>query len=163
MKRLLQGFLFIAAWILFALSAWAHGVEGTVSRATGYLITARYDDGEAMSYAKVEITAPDADLPFQIGRTDRNGSMMFQPDSPGNWQVVITDGMGHRKSLDKDVSEGFGDGVRTSDTLSANEGTGRLISHRALSIVAGISIIFGLFGTIYGWYWQRFMKHHNAA
>jgi len=54
-----------------------------------------YDDGEPMSYSAVEIKGPDSDIAFQTGRTDRNGLMMSQPDRPGPWQAVVSDGMGH--------------------------------------------------------------------
>ena len=97
----MKHFLFLFALTLFlAVSqAWGHGTEGSISKDTGILIFAAYDDAEPMSYAEVEIHGPNSTVPFQKGRTDRNGNFMFQPDSPGQWQVVVRDGMGHQLSL----------------------------------------------------------------
>jgi nickel transport protein len=58
-----------------------------------------------MSYAGVEITAPDAKLPFQSGRTDRNGYFCFRPDAPGRWKITIKDEDGHFVRLGTKVSK----------------------------------------------------------
>lgn len=31
--------------------------------------------------------------------------MLFQPDRPGHWQVVVTGGMGHRLALGLEVTD----------------------------------------------------------
>ena len=82
----------------------AHGVLGTVQNG-GLAVTATYDTGEPMSYARVEISAPGAQLPFQSGRTDRNGRFCFFPDGAGTWLVVVDDEMGHRLGMDVPVDE----------------------------------------------------------
>ena len=58
----------------------AHGVQGAVENG-GLVVTAQYDTGEAMSYARVKISAPGARLTFQSGRTDSNGHFCFFPDA----------------------------------------------------------------------------------
>jgi nickel transport protein len=73
----------------------AHGAKGEVSRG-GIVVLAQYDTGEPMSYAKVEIYAPDSQAKFQTGRTDRNGKFSFIPDVPGEWKVIVDDEMDHR-------------------------------------------------------------------
>ncbi len=99
-----------------------------------------------MSYARVKILAPGAGLTFQSGRTDRNGRFCFFPDGPGDWEMIVDDEIGHRlkvmvpvdeaKELKKDQQAGGS----AESSLSRYE--------RALM---GISIIFGIFGTILGW------------
>ena len=74
---------------------YAHGVKSTVEKG-GIVVTAQYDTGEAMSYARVKISAPGARLTFQSGRTDRNGRFCFYPDGPGDWEMIVDDEMGHR-------------------------------------------------------------------
>ena len=84
----------------------AHGVEGEVEYHEGcVIVTATYDTGEPMSYAKVEIHAPDSKVKFQSGRTDRNGCFAFVPDVPGKWRVVVSDGLGHRLELSVEVTD----------------------------------------------------------
>ena len=137
--------LFLGVILLLPLPLHAHGVKGTVDKG-GIVVTAKYSTGEAMSYARVKILAPGTRLTFQSGRTDRNGRFCFFPDGQGNWEVIVDDEMGHRlevmvpvddaKELKKDQQTGSA----AESSLSRYE--------RALM---GISIIFGVFGTILGW------------
>jgi nickel transport protein len=137
--------LFLGVILLLPLSLHAHGVMGTVGSG-GVVVTAQYNTGEAMSYARVKILAPGAGLTFQSGRTDRNGRFCFFPDGPGDWEMIVDDEIGHRlkvmvpvdeaKELKKDQQAGGS----AESSLSRYE--------RALM---GISIIFGIFGTILGW------------
>ncbi len=137
--------LFLGVILLLPLSLHAHGVMGTVGSG-GVVVTAQYNTGEAMSYASVKILAPGARLTFQSGRTDRNGRFCFFPDGPGDWEMIVDDEIGHRlkvmvpvdeaKELKKDQQAGGS----AESSLSRYE--------RALM---GISIIFGIFGTILGW------------
>ena len=76
----------------------AHGVKSFVGSG-GIVVTSQYDTGEAMSYARVRILAPGAKLPFQSGRTDRNGRFCFFPDVAGDWEMVVNDEMGHRPEV----------------------------------------------------------------
>jgi nickel transport protein len=131
--------------------SWSHGVDGDVTPAHGYCVTVRYDDGEPMSYAAVVIQAPDADIEFQTGRTDRNGCFMFQPDGKGNWHVVVRDGMGHGVALDLEV--GAGNASDKPEQSGVERQVGDL--PRAISVFAGLSIIFGLSGFLYGWKVRR--------
>jgi nickel transport protein len=131
---------------------YAHGVQSSVDQG-GIVIAARYDTGEVMSYAKVKITAPDAALSFQSGRTDRNGRFCFFPDIQGEWQVVIDDEMGHRIEVQVPIDETL--------VLQANrkrEGAGGSSFPRFLKALIGISVIFGIFGTILGWKGYRKLK-----
>jgi nickel transport protein len=127
---------------------WSHGVDGIVERVDGYCVTAQYDDGEPMSYSAVEIKAPDSELVFQKGRSDRNGRFMFQPDKPGRWQAIVTDGMGHRLALDVEVGEDseVPEQVHTTGMPAAGALPGRFGN-----ILTGLAVIFGLCGFFYGW------------
>jgi nickel transport protein len=125
----------------------AHGVEGMVERTDGYCVTAQYDDGEPASYAAVEIKAPDSDLVFQKGRTDRNGRFMFQPEVPGRWQAIVQDGMGHRLALDVEVGGAPDTTAKVHVGMSAAGG----FQGRFRNILTGLAIIFGVCGFFYGW------------
>ncbi len=187
MRTLIKLLIAMALCCLLAPSGWGHGVDGYVSPEQGYLIAAMYDDGEPMSYAAVEIKTSDSDLPFQKGRTDRNGLMMFKPDKPGLWQVEVTDGMGHRLALDVDVPAPDPEPTRQTppDTASPDQALSNQAplekepsnttplettpakplksSRRSVNnIVTGLAVIFGLFGLFYGWKGRR-VAHGGQA
>jgi len=131
----------------------AHGVRGMVAYG-GVIVKAEYTTGEPMSYAKVVITAPDKKVPFQIGRTDRNGRFCFYPDTHGKWRVVVEDGMGHRLEVELPVKP-FG---RVERSGYIERPLQRYIS-KYLRAIAGVSIIFGIFGCIIGWKGYKKMKN----
>ena len=126
----------------------AHGVKGTVKEG-GLVVTAQYDTGEPMSYARVRISAPGAKLTFQSGRTDRNGRFCFFPDARGDWKVVVDDEMGHRLEVMVPVNE--------AKELKTDQDSGRLESSfsRYEKALMGISIIFGLSGIFFWWRGKR--------
>lgn len=123
----------------------AHGVKGDI-RTGGMVITARYDTDEPMSYAETIIRPPQADLDFQSGRTDRNGRFCFYPDVPGEWQVIVDDGMGHRLTLAVPVDETF----IKSGKLSSQALTPNAVS-KPVKILMGLCIIFGISGCLLWW------------
>jgi nickel transport protein len=151
MKTLFFLLAFLMVGLLAAGSGWSHGVEGYIEQTPGYCVTAQYDDGEPMSYAAVQIKAPDSDTAFQTGRIDRNGRFMLYPDQPGQWQVVVQDGMGHRLALDLTVAADKA-APQAEKTPAPMTRSG---SSRAGKIIAGLGVIFGMFGLIYGWSARR--------
>ena len=152
---IVKHFLFLFALTLFlAVSqAWGHGTEGSISKDTGILIFAAYDDAEPMSYAEVEIHGPNSTVPFQKGRTDRNGNFMFQPDSPGQWQVVVRDGMGHQLSLNYQEMkrrDSHKSGLAAENSAEP-QATPSPRFPKSMGAVTGLSIIFGLCSGIWAW------------
>ena len=127
----------------------AHGVKGTVKEG-GLVVTAQYDTGEAMSYSRVKISAPDAKLPFQSGRTDRNGRFCFFPDTPGDWKVVVDDEMGHRLEVIVPVNE-----AKELKTDKQAGGSAESSLSRYEKALMGLSIIFGLSGIFFWWKGKR--------
>ena len=143
--------MLITGW--YATCLQAHGVSGIIGRG-GLVVTATYDSGDPMSYSKVTIVAPDADLKFQSGRTDRNGRFCFYPDCSGQWKLLVDDGMGHRLSLDVEV------GV-DGDTLEIVDSSSPMTSEempRTVKVVSGLCIIFGMSGFLYGWKARRIIS-----
>lgn len=118
----------------------AHGVQGKVGSG-GVVVKASYDTGEAMSYARVDIAAPGAKLPFQSGRTDRNGCFCFLPDVPGQWKITIKDGQGHQLNLRVDVDQAM---KIVSMMVPGLGGMG--INKRWKGVVMGLCVVFGLAG-----------------
>jgi len=146
--------MFLIATLAFLLpsSLFAHGVKGTVKEG-GLVVTAQYDTGEVMSYARVRISAPGAKLPFQSGRTDRNGRFCFFPDAQGDWKVVVDDEMGHRLEVMVPVNEAM-------ELKSNQQNRGLVLSSlsRYEKALMGISIIFGLSGIFFWWRGKKIRK-----
>ena len=142
-KKLLV--LFLAVMFLLPLRLYGHGVTGRVD-AGAMVVSAEYDTGEAMSYAKVKVLAPGEKLTFQSGRTDRNGRFCFFPDAGGDWKVVVDDEMGHRLEVAVPVDENL--------ALPATQELGEAGQHSPSvyqRAFMGISIIFGIAGMFFWW------------
>ena len=142
---------FILSLLLPAGPARAHAVHGELETRPALQILAVYDGGDPMSYAAVEITRKGEDLPFQTGRTDRNGCFAFKPDKPGTWQIVVKDGMGHQLSLNRNIDKvhTLAENAASLNQTDTEGQTGAL--SRLEKSLAGIAIIFGLSGLAFWW------------
>lgn len=121
-------------------TVFSHGTEGAVCQG-GWVVEAKYVGGEVMSFAKVTVTAPGSDKPFQTGRADRNGKFAFVPDTPGTWQVVADDEMGHRLTLAVEVPAASLAG-KNEPPVAANARTS--LASRALFGVGLFMLLAGL-------------------
>lgn len=122
-------------------SALTHGTSGWLEEGEGIRVHAEYGSGEPMSYAAVKIIAPESTVEFQSGHTDRNGIFMFTPDRQGEWQVTIDDGMGHKLVLTEEV---------TPDKALVPSKNRKSSTSTAMGISAGLAIITGISGILYG-------------
>ncbi|MBU0681523.1 MAG: hypothetical protein KKD73_08885 [Proteobacteria bacterium] len=137
--HILSGATLALGLVLMASQGQAHGLRGTTRSTETICATATYDDGEPLGYGRVEIAAPDSKLPFQSGRTDRNGLFCFTPDSHGDWQIVINDELGHQVRLKTTVGQDMA--LPQNDLAPDQNG---LAMGKGGGIVAGLAIIFGL-------------------
>jgi len=72
------------------MAALAHGAHIQARTATAMEIQARYDTGEPMVEASVQVYAPDdPQTPVYTGQTDADGNFLFVPTAPGNWEVSV--------------------------------------------------------------------------
>jgi len=152
---------FITLWLLvttcllaIADDVWSHGVRGRTSSESGILVEAEYDDGEPMSYSSIEIFDSEEKLPFQSGRTDRNGRFIFYPDKMGDWKVVVNDGMGHRLALKTNIDKG----LNLKKTKEQAKGITESSLSRYERALLGISIIFGISGIFFWWKERKIAK-----
>jgi nickel transport protein len=89
------GALALAA-LLAPSAAAAHEVTHEVVYGGAVAVRARYAGQDPLAYAEYQIFAPsDAKVPWQKGRTDRDGWLAFVPSQPGTWRVQVADGSGH--------------------------------------------------------------------
>jgi nickel transport protein len=94
---------------LLALSgpapAAAHETLHEVVRGKAVAVRAFFADGEPLAYAAYEVYAPaDPRIPWQKGRTDRDGWLAFVPAAPGAWRVKVIDDTGHGLDLTVDAA-----------------------------------------------------------
>ncbi len=129
---------FAAPMVLAAMRCLGHAmfvspVEGAIG------VRAVYDDGSPAAFSETRVFAPGADdVPVLTGMTDSNGYFMFRPDRVGDWQVAVDDGMGHADTVAIAVA---GDRLSVIDT-----GGPPPRMPRAYGLVAGLGLIFGVFG-----------------
>jgi nickel transport protein len=150
-------FSFLAMAAISPALLYAHGVTSKIDTG-GIVVSALYDTGEAMDYAKVTISAPDANLKFQSGRTDRNGRFCFFPDVSGNWKVVVDDEMGHRLEVNVPIDE-----VMVLRANHENVNSERSFLTRYEKAVMGVSIIFGISGILFGWKARKSGKQGSST
>ena len=129
--------------------ALAHGTEGEIAVRQGLLVEAEYSDGEPMAYANISISRMGEDTPFQQGNLDRRGRFLFLPDHNGTWTVEITDGMGHRLALSKEISE-----LDRLASVRSREGKEKAPLPLTAKAGMGLAIILGLSG-IWAWWASR--------
>ena len=127
----------IALLLSWAVTVRAHDVVHKISQTSAIVVTVGYDTGEAMRYAAVTIFSPrDDTVEFQNGRTDVNGSFAFVPNIPGEWKIIVNDGIGH--------------GLVTTFPVDASMNVeitqGRFV--RWQKLIIGIGIILGVTGII---------------
>ncbi|MBW2119416.1 MAG: carboxypeptidase regulatory-like domain-containing protein [Deltaproteobacteria bacterium] len=141
---------FLFTFFMLPPILYAHGVMGRVDTG-GMVVSAQYDTGEPMSYAKVKIAAPGTKLTFQSGRTDRNGRFCFFPDAPGNWKVVVDDEIGHRLEVLVPVN----DLKELIAEQQVRDSSGSSVSRYEKALM-GICFIFGISGIFFWWKGKRF-------
>jgi nickel transport protein len=137
----------IALFLLLALigaPASAHDLRHTVTQAGSVVIQLAYADETPFSFEGYEIYFADETIPFQVGRTDKLGRIAFVPDRTGTWRIkaVSEDGHGAEFSIEADAQGG---------ALRAD----RSLFERYGRMVAGLAIIFGLFGLLQLFYRRR--------
>ena len=94
-----------------------------------------FSDGNAFSYERYEIYRVGEKVPFQVGRTDTLGRVVFIPDRSGVWRVRAFSEDGH--GVDFTLSAAAGGEVT---------GGRRPLIERYPRVLTGLGLIFGLFG-----------------
>lgn len=148
MRRALRGAL--AAALLVGTRAAAHEVLHTVERGgRAVAVHAFFPDGEPLAYCEVQVFSPaDARVPYQKGRTDRNGWVAFVPDVAGRWRVRIVDATGHGLVAEIDADPAASPASAVAAPAGGASG-GAAFVLRPLAGIAGIAAVFGLLFVLY--------------
>jgi nickel transport protein len=133
-----------AALVLGSPPVLAHEVLHSVARAGAVAITLSYADESAFAFEGYEVFYGEETIPFQVGRTDQRGRILFAPDRAGRWRVraFSEDGHGAEFTMETDAQGGV-------------EAAGGSALERYGRIVAGLAVLFGLFGLLQLFYRKR--------
>jgi nickel transport protein len=129
--------------IALALCAWlpgraaAHDLQHSVGEGAAVSVKLFFADGKEFSFESYELYRAGDEIPFQVGRTDIEGRVVFLPDRAGTWRLKVFSEDGH--GADLSFTTGGEGGVQ-----DANEP----FLERHLRIIVGVSVIFGVFGLV---------------
>jgi nickel transport protein len=135
MRRRCVVALVLCAWL--PGQALAHELQHSVDEGAAVSVKLSFADGSDFDFEAYEVYRDGDEIPFQVGRTDAQGRVVFIPDRAGAWRVKAFSEDGHG------VDFSFTTGVK-SDVQDADEPP--LARH--LRILVGLSVIFGVFGLV---------------
>ncbi|WP_457640553.1 hypothetical protein [Persephonella sp.] len=126
--------------VLFSIFGFSfgHGVKYNMEYEKAVVIKVFFADGTPFSYENYELFSPEnSKLPYQVGRTDRYGRIVFIPDRTGEWTVKVFSQDGH----------GIIEKIRI-DSLSSSETLSVTDNYPAKALI-GVGIILLFFGVFY--------------
>lgn len=98
-------YLLISLILIAPNFIFSHALNHTVKKGVSVIeIKLNYVDGEPYSYEPYKIFAPDNEIPFQRGNTDRDGHLYFKPDKIGKWKILTLSETGHNKKVEIEIT-----------------------------------------------------------
>jgi nickel transport protein len=125
-------------------SVHAHEVHAHVADGQVKIVTLQYADGEPFSYEAYVIHADENAPPVQKGRTDAQGRIAVLP-IPGK-----------KLTLKATSEDGHGAVMVFDPTENSGTSSGDKALPRALLLLCGLSLVFGVFGL-----WVLFMRNRK--
>ena len=133
----------VAAAIALLLCLWlperaaAHDLRHSIEEGAAVTVKLFFADGNEFSFEGYEVYRAGEEIPFQVGRTDAHGRVVFLPDRAGAWRVKAFSEDGHGAEISL-----------TTGAQGAIESADRSLFERYSRLVVGVSIIFGIFGLV---------------
>jgi len=92
--------------LTFATLLLSHDLSHRVFEQKSVVVEFSFGAGrEDFSYQQYEVFKDGSDIPYMVGRTDKNSRAVFLPDSKGKWIVKAISDDGHGKVVEVDISE----------------------------------------------------------
>jgi nickel transport protein len=113
----------------------AHDLRHSIEEGAAVTVKLFSADGNEFSFESYEVYYAREEIPFQVGRTDARGRLVFLPDRAGTWRIKAFSEDGH--GADLSITTGAQGAVESADPS---------LFERHSRLVVGVSIIFGLFG-----------------
>lgn len=129
--------------LALALCSWlpsralAHDLQHRIEEGAAVSVKLFFADGSEFNFESYEVYRAGDEIPFQVGRTDAHGRVVFLPDRAGTWRIKAFSEDGHGADFS------FTTGVK-GEVRDANEP----FLERHLRIIVGVSVIFGCFGLV---------------
>jgi len=135
----MRGAAAIAMLLCFWLPerATAHDLRHSIEEGVAVTVKLFFADGNEFSFESYEVYRAGEEIPFQVGRTDALGRIVFRPDQAGSWRIKAFSEDGH--GADFSLTTGAQGGIESVD---------RSLFERNSRLVVGVSIIFGIFGLV---------------
>lgn len=115
----------------------AHEIHYSIGNGTAVSVRLFFADDNELSFESYEIYRAEEEIPFQVGRTDAHGRLVFLPDRAGVWRVKVFTEDGH--GADFSLTTGPQGGVESAE---------RPFFERYSRVLVGVAILFGLFGSV---------------
>jgi nickel transport protein len=131
------GYVTLLLCVLNSSPAFAHDLQYVVGEGAAVFVKFSFAGPDDFSFESYEIYHDGEDIPFQVGRTDRQGRLVFLPDRPGKWHIKAFSEDGH--GLDFSL---------TTDARGGVQEARQPMVSRNLRIVIAVALIFGLFGLV---------------
>jgi len=132
-----------AAAIALLLFLWlperaaGHDLRHSIEEGEAVTVKLFFADGNEFSFESYEVYRAGEEIPFQVGRTDALGRIVFLPDRAGTWRIKAFSEDGHGADISL-----------TTGAQGAVESVDRPLFERHARLVVGVSIIFGIFGLV---------------
>ena len=98
----------------------AHDLQYSIDEGAAVYVKLFFGDGNEFSFESYEIYRAGEEIPFQVGRTDAHGRLVFLPDRAGTWRIKAFSEDGH--GVDFSLTTGAQGGVESADA-AASSGT----------------------------------------
>ena len=137
---------FVFPLIFNVISAAAHGTDCRVNEDIRTItFDFFYDDREPMQYCEVLVFSPlDEKIEYQNGRTDSKGRFSFSPDTPGQWRIEVSDGMGHMVKGAVNVEADTSQKTAPVTQERKNEKVFSEDISKTLKVILGLSLIINI-------------------
>jgi nickel transport protein len=126
---------------VLALAARGHQVASTTTSAPATVVTLSYADGKPFAYEAYELYAGDTELPYQVGRSDAQGRVVFLVEGEGPWRLRAFSADGH--------------GIDTELEVTAPSMAGKPRSEWSFAVLGG-ALLLALFGA-----YQLFLRRRR--
>ncbi|MEW6655324.1 MAG: hypothetical protein AB1353_00415 [Aquificota bacterium] len=133
--------MFFAGVLLSFALLFAHDLEHTIRREGNCVVVSFFfPDGGKFSYEEYKVYKEGERAPFQIGRTDALGRVVFCPREGGLWTVITYSEDGHGAQVKISFEE---KGLKEEKNLLERYGR----------VLAGLGWLLGMFGL-----WKVYLK-----
>jgi nickel transport protein len=126
-------FVMLLSMLVPAISG-AHELHQKISRGSAVVIELAYPDHSPFSYEQFEVFREGEEAPYQTGRSDALGRIVFVPDRDGAWRIRAFSEDGH--GIDITIEAG------PEGSAASAEAPG---DDRSVRIILGLIIIVAVF------------------